>query len=274
MSSSVINGKKVEPMSKKGFTLIELLVVIAIIALLLAIIMPSLQFVKKQAELTVCLSNLSNLSKAWYAYAGENDDKMAGGHPALTSTWVCVPQTEDGASRTSGSEIDEKIIGIMRGQLYPYLENSKVYHCNGDERWREPSLSTSHGGMGGYRSYSITCGMNGVDWPEIIRLKKHTNIRSPGSKYVFVEEMDGRGYNAGAWAIYSVQQQWIDPIAIWHNNFSTLGFADGHAEGHRWFGEGTIGMAESQTFWWFPESEADIKDFLFMQKGYAYKELK
>ena len=61
-------------MSKKGFTLIELLVVIAIIALLLSIIMPSLQFVKKQAEHTVCLSNLGNLSKAWYAYANENDD--------------------------------------------------------------------------------------------------------------------------------------------------------------------------------------------------------
>ena len=115
-----------------GFTLIELLVVIAIIALLLSIIMPSIQFVKKQAEHAVCLSNLGNLSKAWYAYSNENDDKMAGGHPQLTSTWVCVPQTEDGTSRTGGSEIDEKIMRLfdILSRIYsvPFLSKRLAFY--------------------------------------------------------------------------------------------------------------------------------------------------
>ena len=60
----------------KGFTLIELLVVIAIIALLMAIIMPALNAVKKKAATTVCLTNTKNLALGWYMYMGDNDDRI------------------------------------------------------------------------------------------------------------------------------------------------------------------------------------------------------
>ena len=61
---------------QKGFTLIELLVVIAIIALLLAILMPSLQAVKKQAQLVICKSNLRQWSLTWVLFTQDNNGKF------------------------------------------------------------------------------------------------------------------------------------------------------------------------------------------------------
>ena len=58
-------------MKKKGFTLIELLVVIAIIAMLLAILMPALNKVKKIAMRVVCGTNLKGLGTAQVVYASD-----------------------------------------------------------------------------------------------------------------------------------------------------------------------------------------------------------
>jgi len=58
-----------------GFTLIELLVVISIIALLLAILMPSLQKAREQAKKVVCQSNLRQLGIGVFTYAA--DDQQA-----------------------------------------------------------------------------------------------------------------------------------------------------------------------------------------------------
>jgi prepilin-type N-terminal cleavage/methylation domain-containing protein/prepilin-type processing-associated H-X9-DG protein len=59
---------------RRGFTLIELLVVIAIIALLMGILMPALQRVRKQARAVYCLSSLKQLGITMHAYALDNDD--------------------------------------------------------------------------------------------------------------------------------------------------------------------------------------------------------
>ncbi|GIK16386.1 MAG: hypothetical protein BroJett003_13500 [Planctomycetota bacterium] len=60
-----------------GFTLIELLVVIAIIALLISILLPSLQNARNQAKRTKCGAHLRDISLASRTYASEDDGAWA-----------------------------------------------------------------------------------------------------------------------------------------------------------------------------------------------------
>ncbi len=62
--------------TKRAFTLIELLVVISIVALLMAVLLPTLAQVRKQAKASVCQSNLRQWGLAFAAYAADNEGRV------------------------------------------------------------------------------------------------------------------------------------------------------------------------------------------------------
>lgn len=264
-------------MTKKrnAFTLIELLVVIAIIALLLSILIPSLQVAKQMATSSVCLSNLGGLSKAWQLYAADNDDFVVGGGTgsAAAPYYDWAPYGLEANAAT----LAEKEEAIMTGALFSYAEETGIYHCPSDRRYLKPSKANNKP-LGGYRSYSIVGGLRGVadtgGWG-IIPHQKTITIKSPGSKYVFVSEADGRGANMGSWVLNIRTSPtdtggWVDPLTIWHNGKSTLGYADGHAEKHIWKDQSTLDMSENETFYQNVYGTDSGDDLRYMVDNYPY----
>ena len=74
-------------MKRKAFTLIELLVVIAIIALLVSILLPSLQKAKELAKNVICMSNQHSLFMTSVLYAEDNDGYLPPSYTKGTS-WL------------------------------------------------------------------------------------------------------------------------------------------------------------------------------------------
>jgi hypothetical protein len=224
---------------------------------------------------------------SWLLYKDANDDKlvcaMVGGRPNDP-----LPDREPmgfvqpRVTSFSNDPYEQEQEGVRRGLLYPYVGKAvDVFRCPSDRRKRTA-------GQYAFRTYSLIGGVNGERWTSYKWVKKYSEIKRPATKVIWLAEADPRGYNMGSWQMNPTlpTPTWTDPFAIWHTKHrSTLGYADGRSEMHKWVDKSTIDMcdaafrrslgdmsAPNPFDWRIPAGEGD--DCEFMAKAFPRVESK
>ena len=126
----------------------ELLVVVSIIALLIAILLPSLRKAREQAKLVACLANLTGICKASLTYAADDPGE----------NMIPVPDTTVLADASGNLEWGGKS-GIGQVKEYPNTTPTRSYF--GTFNYRGPAHRPLNGRLfkGGFVDYNPPNGM-------------------------------------------------------------------------------------------------------------------
>jgi hypothetical protein len=130
-----------------------------------------------------------------------------------------------------------------------------------------------------YDSYSKADTISGGLWsgqqPTQKAFLKDTQILTPTMAMVFIEEADSRDYNRGTWAFNNSPPGWVDPFAVFHGEVSSISFADGHSESHKWLESTTIKAARDSangidSFYWSAGNALANRDLRWVYDRYRH----
>jgi prepilin-type processing-associated H-X9-DG protein/prepilin-type N-terminal cleavage/methylation domain-containing protein len=183
-----------------AFTLIELLVVVAIIAVLISILVPSLQSATDQARQVMCQSNVKQILTASHMYLNDYDGNWL---PAFYLNASGV---------TTANWYDLPILGT-------YLDGAiRRLQCPSRPSWQTM-------GTIGY-SWPLGPGPKGLaenGWPYV----KDSMIDRPANVPAFMDIGNHSVYTTASWHPAQVN---ITAMAPRHSGSGNVGYCDGHVE--------------------------------------------
>src|SRR5690349_12324371 len=133
-------------MRRKAFTLVELLVVIGIIALLIAILLPTLRKARDAANQTKCLSNIRELTMGWLMYAEAHKGKLvyAGTSAPASTPAPGDPDNKPGDDSQCWVKNGNTNQVVEEGALFPYVKQLPLYRCVADSTFNARSYSINN----------------------------------------------------------------------------------------------------------------------------------
>ena len=237
MPLSVNHKSKIR--NQKCFTLIELLVVVAIIAVLVAMLLPSLVQARERARAVQCLANLRQVGAVWGLYWNSHNDYI----PPMQDWWNW------GGTRVPEGQWwplpnlllpEQRPMYYLDDGTYAWLNRREYFLCPSDNRgqtaWSLPNPIWWHVGT----SYANNPHL--VNHPNVPR--RVTGIPEP-SRLIFLG--DTTMFQAIHYPTWVPGQTWHDATGDLRNNIL---FFDGHA--------GSVSITtyphSSGPYQWFPDA--------------------